>query len=250
MSQAVIGSFEPVYVDVSGHKLSAVALGAIDLSSDRSETGAAAAYPGQLVSPGILTVLRSLRAIRRCNLAVVTALRPIVRRDLAIVYRTDAAVRCVLLPLAVARRAIACSPIQIARRIVTRFGIAVAQPCRDVPVSRGQTSLTTAHGSLLVGPGILAVFRRLRAVLCGDLAVVDGSLAAVGCLSTTGIGAGAFVGCSLPVARCAIPRGAIAISCSVVTSFGLAIPEPGRNVAVSRRQAGLAAAHRCQLVSA
>ena len=51
MTLGVVRGLQPIDVDVSGHKLSAVALGAIDLARDGSEPGAAAAYPRQLVGP-------------------------------------------------------------------------------------------------------------------------------------------------------------------------------------------------------
>jgi hypothetical protein len=80
MTLGVVPGFEPIDVDISSHELSADTLGAIDLTHDGSQPGAAAADAGQLVGPGILTVPGGLRAIFRCDLAVEAALRAIVRR--------------------------------------------------------------------------------------------------------------------------------------------------------------------------
>ena len=44
VTSGVIRFFEPVYIDISGYKLSVDALGAIDLAPDCSQPGAAAAY--------------------------------------------------------------------------------------------------------------------------------------------------------------------------------------------------------------
>ena len=70
MTLGVVRGLEPVDVDVGRNELPAVALGAIDLPPDGGEPRAAAAYPGQLVGPRILTVLRRLCAILGRNLAV------------------------------------------------------------------------------------------------------------------------------------------------------------------------------------
>ena len=53
----------------------------------------------------------------------------------------------------------------------------------------------------------------------------------------------------LTVGRRAIPRGSVEITGGVVTSFGLSVAQPRRNVTVLRSQAGLSAAHSCLLVS-
>jgi hypothetical protein len=130
---AVVRGFEPVYVDIGSHELSADTLLATDLAPDGSQPGAPAACSCQLVGPGILTVLGRLCAIFRCNLAVVAALRAIFRCYPAVVYSSFAAVRCLSAPrggpgtfigraLTVGRRAISSGSVEITRRVITRLG--------------------------------------------------------------------------------------------------------------------------------
>ena len=67
---------------------------------------------------------------------------------------------------------IASGPVEIACRVITRFGLSVAQPGRDVTALRRQTGLTTAHSCQLVGPGVVAVRFGLSVALLG-LPVAD-----------------------------------------------------------------------------
>jgi hypothetical protein len=241
MTSGVVRGFEPVHVDVSSYELSADALGSIDLPHDGSQPGAAAAHSCQLIGPGVFTVLGGLGAIFRCNLAVVAALCAIVRCNLAVVDGPDAAVRgisafrggpgsSVLRALTVARRAIPCCSIGLTGRVVTRFGLSVTQPCRDVTVPGGQPSLATAHGRQLVSPGILAVLRRLCAIVRRNFAVVDSSHAAIRGIGTARVGSRAFV-CRAPaIAGRAIPRGSVEITGRVVARFGVSVTLLGSEV--------------------
>jgi len=259
MTSGVVRDFEPVHVDVSSYELSADALGSIDLPHDGSQPGAAAAHSCQLIGPGVFTILGSLRAIFRCNLAVVAALCAIVRCNLAVVDGPYAAVRgisafrggagsSILRALTVARRAIPCSSIGLTGCVVTRFGLSVTQPCRDVTVPRGQPSLATAHGRQLVSPGILAVLRRLCAIVRRNFAVVDGSHAAIRGIGAPRVGSSAFVCRALTVAGRAVPCTSVAITGRVVTRLGLSVTQPRRDVAVPRSEPGLPTAYRRQLV--
>jgi hypothetical protein len=137
VASGVVCGFEPVNVDIRGHELSAISLGAIDLAADGSKPSAPAADSCQLVGPGVFAILGGLRAVFRRNLTVVAALRSIIRRHLAVVDSSHSAVRsistlrgrasaCVFRALTAARRAIPCRSIKIARRVVTRFGVTVA----------------------------------------------------------------------------------------------------------------------------
>ena len=124
---------------------------------------AAAAHPGQLVGPRILTVPSGLRAILRRDLAVEAALCAIVCRHLAIVDGSHAAVRRIgalgggpgariRRALAIGRRAIPRRSVEVAGRVVAGLGLPVAQPGRDVSVARCQAGLPAAHRPQLVGP--------------------------------------------------------------------------------------------------
>jgi hypothetical protein len=259
MTPGVVRRFEAIYVDIRSDQLSAYALSAIDLAHDGCQSGAAAAYPGQLVGPGIFAVPGSLSAIFRGNLAVEAALCAIVRRHLAVVDRSDPAVRGisalrgspgsgVLRPLAIARRAISRGSVEITGRVVARFGLSVAQPGRYVTVPRRQPSLPAAHRGQLVGPGILAVPRGLCAIFGCNFAVIDGTYAAVGSLGPPRVGQGALVSRALTVAGRVISCSSVAITRCVVTRFGLSVAQPGRHVTIPRRKPSLPAAHSRQLV--
>ena len=259
MALRVVRGLQPIDVDISRYELSAVALGAIDLARDGSESGAAAADPGQLVRPGIFTVPGGLRPIFRGNLAVVAALRAIVRRDLAVVDGPCAAVRGVsafqggagagvFRALTAARRAISRCSVEITGRVVARFGLLVAQPGRDVSVPRCQPGLPTAHRRQLVGPGIFTVLRGLCAIFGSNFAVVDGPDAAVGSFSAARVGPGTFVSRALTVARRAVPCGSIAITGCVVTRFGLSVTQSRSDVTVPRGQPSLPTTHSRQLI--
>jgi hypothetical protein len=259
VARGVVRGFEPIYVDIGSHELSADALRAIDLAPDGRQPSATAARSCQLVGPGIFTVLGGLCAIFGCNLAVMAALCAIFGCNLAVVDGSYAAVRSFSTPrvgtgtfvcraLSAARRAIPCGSVEITRRVVPRFGFSVTQPGRDVTVPRSQPGIPPPQCRQLVGPGILAILGGLRAIFGCNLAVVDGSYATVRSLSAPGVGTGTFVCRALTVARRAIPCGSVAITRRVVTRFGLPVTQPGRDVAVPRSQPGLPTAHCRQLV--
>ena len=234
MTVGVVRGFEPVHVDIGGHELSVDTPDAVDLAPDGGQSRAAATYSCELVGPGIFTVLGRLRAIFRRNLAVEAALCAIVCGDLAVIDGTDAAVRGigalrsgpgtrVLGALPIARRAIARGSVEVTGRVIARFGLLVTQPGRDVAVAGSQPGLPAAHRRQLVRPGILAVLRGLRAILGGNLAVIDGPFAAVCSFRPTRVGARTFV-CRAPaVARGAVTGRSIAITRGVVARFGLSI---------------------------
>jgi hypothetical protein len=189
----------------------------------------------------------------------VAALCAIVRCNLAVVDGSYAAVRCVsafqggpcacvLCALTIARRASSCGSVEITGCVVTRFGLSVAQPGRNVTVPRCQPGLPTAHGRQLVGPRILAVLRGLCAIFSRNFAVVDGPHAAVGSLRPARVGPGTFVSRALPVARRAVPRGSIAITGCIITRFSLSVTQPGSDVTVPRGQPCLPTAHSRHLV--
>jgi hypothetical protein len=255
----VVRDFEPVYVDIGSHELSADTLLATDLPPDCSQPGTAAACPCQLVGPGIFTVLGGLCAIFSCNLAVVAALCAIFSCNLAVVDGAYAAVRSLSAPrggpdtfvrraLTVGRRAISRASVEITRRVVTRFGLSVTSLGGDVTVPRSQSGLPAAHCRQLIGPGILAVLCGLCTIFRCNLAVVDGSFAAVRRPSAPRGGPGTFVRRALTVARRAIPCVSVEITRRVVTRFGLSVTQLGRDVPLPRSQPGLPAAHCRQLV--
>ncbi|HEY4915050.1 MAG TPA: hypothetical protein VIJ91_14160 [Candidatus Dormibacteraeota bacterium] len=191
--------------------------------------------------------MAALRAIVRCDLAVVDCSYATVCGPSALRCRPRT---CICRALTIARRAITCCAVEITRRVVARFGVTVAQPGRDVAITRCQTSLPTSHRRLLVGPRIFAVLRRLGAIFGCDFAVVDGSNAAVGSFSAPRVGPSTFVSRALSVARRTNPRSPIAITRRIVTRFGLSITQAGRDVPVTRSQTGLPTAHSRQLVGA
>jgi hypothetical protein len=162
----------------------------------------------------------ALRAIVRCDLAVVDCSYATVRGPSALRCRPGT---CVRRALTIARRAIPCGAVEITRRVVSRFGVPVAQPGRDVAITRCQTRLPTAHGRLLIGPRIFAVLRRVGAIFGCDFAVVDRSNAAVGSFGTPRVSPSTFVSRALSVARRTVPRSPIAITGRIVTRFGFSI---------------------------
>ena len=259
MTLGVVRGFEAIHVDVGGDELSVDPLGTIDLAHDGRQSGAAPAYTGQLVGPRIFTVFGGLRAIFRGDLAVVAALRPIVGRNFAVIDGSYAAVRCVsalqggpgtrvLRTPAIARRAISCGTVEITGRVIARFSLLVAQPCRDVAVARSQPSLPAAHRGQFVGAGILAVLRGLCAIFGCDFAVIDGPYAAVGSLGTARVGPSTFVSRALTAAGCMSYRSSVPIAGRIVARFSLLVAQPGSDVAVPRGNPCLPAAHGRQLV--
>jgi len=259
VAHGVVRGFEPVHVDIGSHDLSVVARRAIDLPRDRSQPGASAACSRQLIGSGIFTVPGGLCAIFGCNLAVVAALCAIFRCNLAVVDGSHAAVCGLSAPrvgprafvfraLTVARRPIPCGSVEIAHGVVTRFGFSVTQLSRDVTLARSRPGLPTANCCQFVGSGIFTIFGGLCAIFGCNLAVIDGSHAAVRSISAARVGPGAFVYRALAVARCAVPCGSVEITRCVVTRFGLSVTLLGRDVTLSRSQSGLPTAHCRQLV--
>jgi hypothetical protein len=259
MASRVIRRLEAIDVDVGGHEVPAGALRPIDLAPNGCQPSATTAGSGQLVGAGILTVLGCLGAIFGRNLAVVDGLSAILGRHLAVVDCAHAAVRSLSTPrcgqdtfvccaLTVSRRAIPGRPVEIAHRVVTRFGLAVTQPGRNVAVLCSQAGLPTANRRQLVSPGILAVFRGLRPILGRNLPIVDRAYAAVRSLSAPRVRAGAFVSRALPSARRAIARGSISITRRIVARFGFLVTELGGDVTLSRSQPSLPTARGRQLV--
>jgi hypothetical protein len=69
--------------------------------------------------------------------------------------------------LTVAGGAITRGPVEVARRVITRFGLSVTQPGRDVTVLRSQAGLPAADSGQLIGFGIVAVRFGLSISLLG-----------------------------------------------------------------------------------
>jgi hypothetical protein len=132
--------------------------------------------------------------------------------------------------------------------VVTRFGLSVSQPRRYVTVLRSQPGLAAPQSCQLIGPGVLAVFGRLNAIVCCNAAVVDGLGAVVGSPSASRSGPGSFIRRILAVGRRAVACGSVEIARRVVTRLGLSVSEASRDVAVLSSEPGLPAPHSCQLV--
>ena len=137
--------------------------------------------------------------------------------------------------LTVGRRAVTGGSIEIARRVITRLGLSVPQPCRNVTVLRSQARLPAAHACQLVGPGILPVLRGLGAILGCDFAVVDSLGSVVRRLSVRGWRYGAFTFRSL-----ALPRRAVEVARRVVARRGLSVTLLSLSVAHVRGQVAVA----------
>ena len=127
---------------------------------------------GQIVN---FAIPGSLRAILRRKLPIVDGLGTVVgslrapRRSLGTFVRRM---------LAVAGSSISRGSIKVTRRVVTCFGLSVAQPGGHVTVLRSKPCLAAAHARQLVGPGICAILGGLRSIFGRNPAVVD-SLGAV-----------------------------------------------------------------------
>jgi hypothetical protein len=70
----VVLGLQSIDIDVGRHELSASAPGAIDFALNVSQPGTSAAHSGELVIPGVFTVLGGLQAIVGRNLAIATRL--------------------------------------------------------------------------------------------------------------------------------------------------------------------------------
>jgi hypothetical protein len=256
VAHGVVRGFEPVHVDIGSHDLSVVARRAIDLPRDRSQPGAPAACSRQLISSGIFTVPGGLCAVFGCNPAVVAALCSIFRCDPAVVDSSHAAV-CGLSTPRVGPRAFVFRALTVARSlgsveiadcVVTRFSFSVTKLSRDVTLARSHAGLPTANCCQFVSSGIFTIFGGLCAIFGCNLAIIDGSHAAVRSISAARVGPGAFVDRALAVAQCAVPCSSVEVTRCVVTRLGLSVTLLGRNVTLSRSQSGLPTAHCRQLV--
>jgi hypothetical protein len=123
-----------------------------------------AAGASQLIRPGIVAVLGGLGPIFGRHPAVVDGLGPVVRRPSA---ARGGLVAFVCGMLTVGGGAITRGSVKVARRVVTRFGLSVTQPGRDVAVLRSQAGLATADSGQLIVFGIVAVRFGLSIALFG-----------------------------------------------------------------------------------
>ena len=205
-----------------------------DIAVAGRKPGLPAAHRSELVGPGVLSVPRGLDAILGCDLAVVDGPHTAVR-GLG-TARVGASAFVGLAP-EVARRAIAGGAVAITRGDVARFSLPVTQPGRNVAVAGRQAGFPAAHSGQLVRPRILAVLGGLRPIVCGDLAVVDSSFAAVRGIGAARVGAGAFV-CRAPaIARRAITGRPVELARRVVTRLGVPVALLGGDVTGAGGQA-------------
>ena len=142
--------------------------------------------------------------------------------------------------LTIGRRAVTCGSVKIAGRVITRFGLSVTQPGRDVAILRGQARLPAAHAGQLVGPGIFAVLGRLGAILGRNLAVIYGLGAVIGSLGVRGWRQRTFACRVVTLARGAVTCGAVEVTRRVVASRGLTVTLFGLTVTHIRGQIAIA----------
>src|ERR1700694_2441418 len=145
----------------------------------------------------------------------------------------------------------------------------------DLATDGGQSRAAATYSCELIGPGVFtvlgclrAIFRRnlaveaaLCAIVCGDLAVIDGTDAAVRGIGALRSGPGTRVLGALPIARRAIARasgevrgrapgapprparatarGSVEVTGRGIARFGLLVTPPGGDVAVAGSQTGL-----------
>jgi hypothetical protein len=186
-----------------------------------------AARACQLVGPGIVAVLRGLGTIFGRHLAIVDRLSAVVS--------SPRAPRCGLVTfvcgvLAVGRRAITCSSVKITGRVITRFGLSVTQPGRDITVLRSEAGLPTAHSRQLVGSGILAVLGGLGPIFGRNLAVINGLSAVIRSLSMPRWLTGAIACRLLALTRSAVSRRSVEVARRVIPRRGLSVPLLGLSV--------------------
>ncbi len=142
--------------------------------------------------------------------------------------------------LTVGRRTVTGGSIEIARRVITRLGLSVPQPGRNVTVLRSQARLPTAYSCQLVGPGILAVLGGLGAVFGRHLAVVDGLGAVLSRLSVRRRTRATFAVRLLTLARGAVSCRSIEVARGVVTGGGFAVTLLGFPITHVRGQIAVA----------
>ena len=138
------------------------------------------------------------------------------------------------------RRAIACRSVEVARRVIARFGLSVTQPGRFVAVLGSQAGHPPAGSRQLVGAGILAVLGGVGAIFGGHPAVVDSLGPVVSSLSVPRGSSGAFPGRLLTLARRAIAGGSVEITRGVVARRGLSVTLLGLSVADVRSPVAVA----------
>ncbi len=132
--------------------------------------------------------------------------------------------------LTVGRRAVTCSSIKIAGRVITRFGLSVTQPSRDITVLRRQAGLPTAHSCQLVCPGILAVLGCLGAIFGRNPAVINGLSAVIRSLSMPRWLTGAIACRLLTLTRSAVSRRSVEVARRVIARRSLSVPLLGLSV--------------------
>jgi hypothetical protein len=195
--------------------------------------------------PRIFAILRGLRAVLGSKPAVVDRLGAVIR---GLGAAQGGLSTFICHAPAITGGAVPCGSVEITRRVVARFGLAVTQPGRDITVLSGHPRLATAHACQFVRPGIGAILGSLGTVFGRHLAVVDGLGAVVRRPGAPPGGLVTFVCRVFPVGRGAIACGSIEIACRVITRFGLTVAQSGGDVSVRRSLARLPAAHSCQLV--
>gem|GEM_PF-1325059 len=202
-----------------------------------SQTRLPTAQAGQLVGARVFAVFGGLGAIFGRHPAVVDGLGAVVGSAGA---TRGGLVTFVCRLLTVGRRAIACGSVKIARRVIARFGLAVAQPGRDVTVLGSQTGHSPAHSSQLVGPGVFAVLGGLGAIFGRHLAVVDSLGTVIGGFSVPGGRSGAFACRPSTFAHRPIPFGSVKIAGRVVARLSLSVALLGLPVTHVRREIAVA----------
>jgi hypothetical protein len=135
--------------------------------------------------------------------------------------------------LTVGRRAVTRGSVKIPCCVITRFGLSVTEPGRDVTVLRSQAGLPAAHPGQLVGPGIFAVLGGLGTVFGRNLAVVNSLCAVICSLGVRRWGSRSFACGLLTLVRCAVSRGVIARSCLSVALLGLSVAYVRGQIAVA-----------------
>jgi hypothetical protein len=140
--------------------------------------------------------------------------------------------------LAVGRRAVTCGSVQIARRVIARFGLSVTQPGRDVTILRSQARLPATHTCQLVGPGVFAVLGGLGAIFRRHLAVIDSLGAVVRSFSVPRWGPGPFR--LLTLTHRAVPCGSVEVTRCVIARRGFSVALLGLTVTNVRGQIAVA----------
>ena len=125
--------------------------------------------------------------------------------------------------LAVRRRAIPCGSVKVAGRVVTRFGLSVTQPGRDITVLRSQAGFPTTHSCQLVDPGVFAILGGLSAIFGRNPPVINRLGAVIRSLSVPRGSSRTFAYRLLTLTRRQVPRGSVEITRCVITRFRLSV---------------------------